>query len=165
MQLHRLHTKQFLPISLMEAWEFLSNPENLSTITPAHMEFKILSGADRPMFPGQIISYTVRPFPFFKVQWITEITHMEQGHYFVDEQRHGPYAFWHHKHFIKEHGNGVLMEDIVDYGLPFGPFGELLHFLFIKRQLNQIFEYRKQKLEKLFGEPQTDDQFLVLKTV
>ncbi|MEX0363080.1 MAG: cell division inhibitor, partial [Allomuricauda sp.] len=87
MQLHRLHTKQFLPISLMEAWEFLSNPENLSTITPAHMEFKILSGGDRPMFPGQIISYTVRPFPFFKVRWITEITHMEQGHYFVDEQR------------------------------------------------------------------------------
>ena len=129
------------------------------------MDFTILSGAERPMFPGQIIFYTVRPFPFFKVRWMTEITHMDQGRYFVDEQRHGPYAFWHHKHFIKEHGNGIIMEDIVDYALPYGVLGQLAHFLFVKRQLDRIFEYRKVQLETIFGAPQTDDHYLVLKTV
>ena len=90
---------------------------------------------------------------------------MDQGRYFVDEQRHGPYAFWHHKHFIKEHGNGIIMEDIVDYALPYGVLGQLAHFLFVKRQLDRIFEYRKVQLETIFGAPQTDDHYLVLKTV
>ena len=120
MKLYTLHTKQNLPISVDEAWTFLSSPENLKTITPYYMGFHILSGADREMFPGQIIQYIVTPVLGIKTKWVTEITHVKDKSYFVDEQRFGPYALWHHKHFIRPIEGGVEMEDIVDYKLPFG---------------------------------------------
>jgi len=150
MKLFQLHSKQPLPISKDVAWEFLSNPNNLSTITPDHMGFNILVGADRPMFPGQIIQYKVSPFPGYVTKWVTEITHMQQGAYFVDEQRFGPYSLWHHKHFINPISDGVEMEDIIDLKLPYGIFGQLGYPL-IKSQLVKIFEYRAQKLHELFG--------------
>jgi len=150
MKLFQLHSKQPLPISKDVAWEFLSNPNNLSTITPDHMEFNILAGADRPMFPGQIIQYKVSPFPGYVTKWVTEITHMQQGAYFVDEQRFGPYSLWHHKHFINPISGGVEMEDIIDLKLPYGILGQL-GYPFIKNQLEKIFEYRAQKLNELFG--------------
>ncbi len=103
-----------------EAWDFISNPANLKTITPDYMGFEILSGADRTMYPGQIIQYIVTPLLGLKTKWVTEITHVAEKQYFVDEQRFGPYALWHHKHFIKEIANGVEMEDIIDYKVPFG---------------------------------------------
>ena len=102
MKIYRLHTKQNLPISLDEAWNLLSDPKNLQKITPDYMGFKILSGAYRPMFPGQIIQYIVTPVLGIPTKWVTEITHVVDNQYFVDEQRFGPYALWHHKHFIKE---------------------------------------------------------------
>ena len=165
MSLYRIHSKQTLPISKDLAWEFLSNPRNLQKITPKSMDFKIISGADRTIFPGQIIEYIVKPFPFYAVTWVTEITHVENGSYFVDEQRFGPYSFWHHKHFIVETSNGVEMEDIVDYKLPFGILGRLVHRLFVKKQLERIFEYRKAKLELIFGPTDTIAPNLVLQTV
>ena len=133
------------------AWNFLSDPANLKTITPDHMGFHILSGADRPMFAGQIIQYKVSPFPGFTTKWVTEITHVEKGHYFVDEQRFGPYALWHHKHFIKKIDEGVEMEDIIDYKIPLGILGQLAHPLLVKKQLLEIFKYREEKLKELFG--------------
>ena len=151
MKLYQLHSKQSFPISKQEAWDFLSNPANLKTITPDHMGFTILSGADRPMFPGQLIQYKVSPFPFYSTKWVTEITHVKEGSYFVDEQRFGPYALWHHKHFIKSIPGGVAMEDIIDYKLPLGIFGQLAHPIVVKKQLQQIFAYREQKLIALFG--------------
>lgn len=151
MKLYQLHSKQAIPISQQEAWEFLSNPENLKVITPDHMGFNILSGADRPMFTGQIIQYKVSPFPGYSTKWVTEISHVKEGEYFVDEQRFGPYALWHHKHFIKSIDGGVEMEDIIDYKIPFGIFGQLAHPLIVKKQLIQIFKYREQKLHELFG--------------
>ena len=151
MKLYRLYSKQSLPISKKEAWEFLSNPKNLKVITPDHMGFNILSGGDRPMFPGQIIQYKVSPFPLYTTKWVTEITHVKEGEYFVDEQRFGPYSLWHHKHFIKEMNGGVEMEDIIDYKLPFGILGQIAHPIFVKNQLKQIFFYREQKLTQLFG--------------
>tara|TARA_R110001592_G_scaffold235678_3_gene493758 strand:+ start:3728 stop:4225 length:498 start_codon:yes stop_codon:yes gene_type:complete len=151
MKLYQLHSKQALPISKKEAWDFLSNPSNLKVITPEHMGFHILSGADRPMFPGQIIQYKVSPFPGYTTKWVTEITHVNQGNYFVDEQRFGPYALWHHKHFIKEIAGGVEMEDVIDYKIPFGILGQLAHPLIVKKQLVDIFKYREQKLIKLYG--------------
>lgn len=165
MKLYRLHHKQYLPISKNEAWEFLSNPRNLATITPDHMGFNIISGADKNMYPGQIIQYIVKPFPFYSTKWVTEITHVQEGHYFVDEQRFGPYDLWHHKHFLKEKGEGVEMEDIIDYKVPFGILGRLANRLFIKKQLHQIFEYRKNKLETLFGSNTMEQNPLMLKTV
>lgn len=151
MKLYQLRSKQALPISTATAWEFLSNPANLKVITPNRMGFEILSGADRPMFSGQIIQYKVSPFPGYTTKWVTEITHVKEGDYFVDEQRFGPYALWHHKHFIKEIAEGVEMEDIIDYKIPFGLLGQLAHPLLVKKQLLEIFRYREQKLKELFG--------------
>jgi len=151
MKIYTLHAKQSLPISKQKAWDFLSDPKNLKVITPEYMGFHILSGADRPMFAGQIIQYIVTPVLGLKTKWVTEITHSEEGKYFVDEQRFGPYALWHHKHFIKEIDGGVEMEDIIDYKVPFGILGQLVHPFLVKPKLDEIFEYRKKKLEALFG--------------
>lgn len=152
MKIYTLKAKQNLPISVEKAWEFLSSPANLKTITPDYMSFDILSGADRPMFSGQIIQYIVTPIFGIKTKWVTEITHVVDKKYFVDEQRFGPYALWHHKHFIKEIEGGVEMEDIIDYKIPFGILGQLVHPILVKPKLNEIFSYRKAKLIELFGE-------------
>jgi ligand-binding SRPBCC domain-containing protein len=152
MKIYTLHTKQNLPISLDQAWDFLSSPKNLKTITPEYMGFNILSGADKPMFPGQIIQYIVTPVLGIPTKWVTEITHVQNKEYFVDEQRFGPYALWHHKHFLKEIPGGVEMEDIVDYKLPLGILGQLAHPLLVKPKLKEIFDYRHKKLIELFGE-------------
>jgi ligand-binding SRPBCC domain-containing protein len=151
MSLYSLHATQKLPISLEEAWEFLSNPANLKVITPEYMTFKIISGADRPIYAGQIIEYIVTPLLGIKTSWVTEITHVEPLKYFVDEQRFGPYALWHHKHFIKEIKGGVEMEDLVHYKVPFGFLGKLVHPFLVKPKLQEIFNYRTKALEDKFG--------------
>ena len=151
MKIYTLHKKQNLPISVDEAWDFLSDPRNLKTITPDYMGFHILSGADRPMFPGQIIQYIVTPVLGIKTKWVTEITHVKDKEYFVDEQRFGPYALWHHKHFIKPIEGGIEMEDIIDYKVPMGILGQMLHPILVKPKLEEIFNYRTTKLEALFG--------------
>ncbi|RCW91282.1 SRPBCC family protein [Winogradskyella arenosi] len=151
MKIYTLHKKQKLPITMDQAWDFLSDPANLKIITPDYMGFHILSGADRPMFPGQIIQYIVTPVLGIKTKWVTEITHIKDHQYFVDEQRFGPYALWHHKHFIREIDGGVEMEDLIDYKLPLGVLGQLAHPILVQPKLNEIFEYRTQKLEALFG--------------
>ena len=151
MKIYTFHKKQNLPITKDQAWEFLSSPKNLKTITPDYMGFNILSGADRPMYAGQIIQYSVTPVLGIKTKWVTEITHVVDGNYFVDEQRFGPYALWHHKHFIKEIDGGVEMEDIIDYKVPMGILGQMVHPILVKPKLEEIFKYRTQKLEELFG--------------
>lgn len=151
MKIYTLHKKQNLPITVQQAWDFLSDPKNLKVITPDYMGFHILSGADRPMFAGQIIQYIVTPVLGIKTKWVTEITHVTDKHYFVDEQRFGPYALWHHKHFIKEIDGGVEMEDIIDYKVPFGILGQLVQPILVKPKLEEIFNYRTKKLEELFG--------------
>ena len=152
MKIYRLHTTQNLPISINEAWNFLSDPVNLKTITPDYMGFEILSGAEKKMFPGQIIQYIVTPILGIPTKWVTEITHVKKGEYFVDEQRFGPYSLWHHKHFLKPIKNGVEMEDIIDYKIPFGLFGQMIHPILVKPKLNEIFKYREIKLVELLGE-------------
>ncbi|WP_395046050.1 cell division inhibitor [Flavobacterium sp.] len=152
MKIYTLHTKQNLPITLQQAWGFLSDPKNLKTITPSYMSFIIQSGADKPMFAGQIIQYIVTPILGIKTKWVTEITHIEDKKYFVDEQRFGPYSLWHHKHFLREIPGGVEMEDIVDYKIPMGILGQLVHPFLVKPKLKEIFEYREKKLIELFGE-------------
>lgn len=151
MKIYTLKSKQQLPISIDVAWEFLSDPRNLKVITPQHMGFFIESGAEKAMFPGQIIQYLITPIFGIKTRWVTEITYVIDKQYFVDEQRFGPYSFWHHKHFIKEIPGGVEMEDIIDYKIPFGFLGQLMHPIIVQPKLNQIFEYRRNKLIELFG--------------
>ena len=152
MKIYRLHEIQNLPISMEQAWKFLSDPKNLKTITPDYMRFEILGGDEKMMYPGQIIKYIVTPVMGIPTKWITEITHVKEGEYFVDEQRFGPYALWHHKHFIKPIKNGIEMEDIIDYKIPFGILGQMAHPIIVKPKLKEIFEYRKKKLSELFGE-------------
>ncbi|WP_139854911.1 SRPBCC family protein [Aequorivita sinensis] len=151
MKIFTLQAKQKLPITIDEAWAFLSNPKNLKVITPDYMGFDILSGSEKPMFAGQIIEYIVTPILGIKTKWVTEITHVVDREYFVDEQRFGPYSLWHHKHFIKEIDGGIEMEDLLHYKLPFGILGQLVHPLLVKPKLIEIFEYRKNKLHELFG--------------
>ena len=116
------------------------------------MNFTIVSGADRPMYSGQVIQYSVTPVAGIKTKWVSEITHFVEGKYFVDLQLYGPYAFWHHKHFIHPIEGGVEMEDIIDYKVPFGILGRMLHPFLVKPKLEAIFEFRKNKLKELFGE-------------
>ena len=151
MKLYRLETTQYLPISKEKAWDFLSDPKNLKTITPDYMGFKILTPEATKMYAGQIIQYIVTPIFNIPLKWVTEITHVKEGEYFVDEQRFGPYSLWHHKHFLKPVKNGVEMVDIVDYKIPFGFLGQFIHPLLVRPKLNEIFEYRKITLIKLFG--------------
>ena len=148
---YQLSAHQTLPISLEEAWKFLSDPSNLKEITPDYMGFHIVSGADGEMYPGQLIQYIVTPMLGIKTRWVTEITHVIDRKYFVDEQRFGPYDLWHHKHFLKPVEGGVEMIDTVHYKLPFSPVANLFHNLLIKPRLTEIFTYREQKLESLFG--------------
>jgi ligand-binding SRPBCC domain-containing protein len=150
--LYSLHSEQKLPISLEHAWNFFSDPKNLNTITPNDMKFITLSGDDKKMFQGQIIHYKISPFPLVTLEWVTEISHVENKKFFVDEQRFGPYAFWHHKHFFTEIKGGIYMEDIVHYKVPFGIIGKLFHPLIVQPKLKKIFEFRTRKLIELFGE-------------
>jgi len=152
MRIYRLETVQKLPISQKEAWDFLSDPKNLKRITPDYMGFEILSGAVDKMYAGQIIQYLVTPVMNITTKWVTEITHVDEGNYFVDEQRFGPYSLWHHKHFLKPIPNGVEMVDIIDYKIPLGILGQLVHPILVAPKLKEIFEYRKQALIELYGE-------------
>ena len=148
--MYTLMVKQQLSIEMSEAWEFFSNPINLERITPSHMGFRVTSGTPAEMYPGQIISYSVRPIPWVKTNWVTEITHVSEGKFFVDEQRFGPYCMWHHEHHFEALDDGVLMTDKVSYKLPLGFFGHLAQIFFVKKQLRKIFEFRQKVLDKEF---------------
>jgi ligand-binding SRPBCC domain-containing protein len=156
MGIYQLNTRQFLPVSLEEAWAFVSSPYNLKHITPESMGFEILS-KDLPekMYPGMIISYTVRPLLGIRTIWVSEITHIREMKYFVDEQRVGPYSLWHHEHHLEPVEGGVLMRDVVTYRPPFGILGKLANRIIIKRKLRDIFQYRENALNKRFPGKQT----------
>ena len=149
MKIFKLKYSQKLPINLNEAWDFLSSPNNLELITPKSMDFNIIDWDKKKAYPGQIIQYTVRPILGIKINWVTEITQVRDKEFFIDEQRFGPYTFWHHKHFIKEIEGGVIMEDVIHYKPPFGLIGVLLNFLFINSKLNSVFKHRKLELIKI----------------
>ena len=150
--MQELYYTQQLPISLDEAWSFFSNPANLKEITPAHMGFVVTSKHHgEKMYPGQIIRYIVRPVMGIPLKWCTEITHVADKKYFVDEQRFGPYTFWHHQHHFTAVEGGVLMEDILNYKVPLGFLGNIVDALFIKNEVKGIFDYRKKILTSMFG--------------
>lgn len=103
------------------------------------------------MYAGQLIEYTVRPVLGIPVYWMTEITHVEQDRFFVDEQRFGPYSLWHHQHHFKEVPGGVEMTDIVHYKVPFWILGDLANMVLVRGKLKEIFEYRFKKVAEIFG--------------
>ena len=151
MGVYQLHTSHFLPTSLEEAWTFISNPSNLKNITPETMDFEVVSeGLPEKMYPGMIITYSVKPLLGIKTTWVTEITHVQEMRYFVDEQRVGPYTLWHHEHHLEPVEGGVLMRDIVSYKPPFGILGRIANRLIIRKKLREIFQYREHALNKRF---------------
>lgn len=152
MGVHVFNREQFLNgISIEEAWDFFSNPENLKRITPEYMGFDIISNSNsHEMYPGQIIRYQVKPLAKIPMQWTTEITQVKEPHFFIDEQRQGPYKIWHHQHKFYAKEDGVLMEDIVHYQPPLGFVGDIANKLIIRNKLMEIFDYRKKVIEEIF---------------
>ncbi len=141
---------QKLPLSLESTWNFFSSPSNLKLLTPHYLDFKITNSLENSkIYAGQIISYTIKPFWNFPIEWVTEITHVKEPYYFIDEQRFGPYEFWHHEHWFKSISEGVEMTDIIYYKMPFGLIGKGLHLFKIKRTLQEIFNYRYDQIEKI----------------
>lgn len=152
MKVYTLIRKQFLAIDISTAWDFFSSPANLARITPPYMGFRILNmSGNGKMFAGQIIRYKLFVFPRVPFFWTTEITHVSEPAYFVDEQRAGPYALWHHQHHLREVNGGIEMTDEVHYALPFGLLGRFFHAILVKKQLNTIFDYRFSVLQNVFN--------------
>jgi len=151
MKLYRLKTKQFLPITLQQAWEFFSSPENLALITPTRLDFQILSiSGEGHVYEGQIIQYKITVLPFIRVRWETEITEVIERRSFTDIQRKGPYAHWSHKHIFTKVEGGVEMTDELEYAIPLGLLGRLANFLFVGREVKDIFNYRFHALKSIF---------------
>lgn len=149
--INKIYRSQVIPTSTHHIWQFISSPKNLATITPQGMGFIIVSDKVEAMYSGQMIQYIVKPLFGIPMNWLTEITHVQEGKYFVDEQRVGPYKLWHHEHFIMPHPKGVEMVDIIHYQLPLGILGDLMNKIIVAKKLNYIFDYRHQKIEELFG--------------
>lgn len=143
--------KQKVNISLAEAWAFFSNPVNLDKLTPGDMNFKITSSDHERIYPGMIITYKVSPLLGINMNWMTEITHVQDRKYFIDNQKSGPFKIWHHQHHFKEIDGGIEMTDILHYKAPFGLIGRLAEKAFVNRRVNAIFEYRTKVLEEIFG--------------
>ena len=151
-KVYSLKTVQNIPISLGLAWDFFSRPDNLKEITPAKLGFEIISQHHgEKMYAGQIIEYTVKPILDIPLYWMTEITHVQDKQYFIDEQRFGPYSLWHHQHHFKEIEGGVEMTDIVHYKLPLWFLGDIAQVVMVKKQLKEIFSFRVEAVEKKFG--------------
>jgi ligand-binding SRPBCC domain-containing protein len=150
MRISQIKSKQILPISLDKSWDFFSNPYNLSKITPPWLNLKVTSDPADKMYAGMIITYKVYPFLGIPFSWVTEITQVKEKNFFIDEQRFGPYKFWHHQHHFRETNTGVEMEDIVTYILPFDPLTRPVNTLIIGKKVKEIFEYREEVLSKLF---------------
>ena len=163
MAAHSIKTVQKIPASLNEVWDFFATSSNLDAITPGDVKFKIISKhhGDK-IYPGQVIEYKVSPIFNIPLYWMTEITHVKQSEYFIDEQRKGPYSLWHHQHHFKEIDGGVEMTDIVHYKNPLGIIGEIANGLFVKGQLKKIFEYRFSKVEEIFGKWEKQKSLLII---
>ncbi|UKN03116.1 SRPBCC family protein [Paracrocinitomix mangrovi] len=152
MAVYQIIREQKIPSSLEKVWDFIATPNNLQKITPDSMGFQITSkNLPQKMYPGMIISYKVKPLAGIKTTWVTEITHVQDLSFFVDEQRVGPYKMWHHEHHLEQTEKGVLMRDIITYEPPLKFLGSIANVIIIKRKLNQIFNYRHKAIEEMFG--------------
>ena len=149
--MHQFIRKQFVKTDLQTCWDFFSSPANLKRITPSYMGFDVKTEVPAQMYEGLIIAYTVKPLLGIPVEWVTEITHVKDKSFFVDEQRKGPYTMWHHEHHFKEVEGGVEMTDIVSYIIPLGIIGKMVHPFLVKPKLEEIFAYRFKIVEEVFG--------------
>lgn len=149
--MYLLKAVQTLPIPIEQAWSFFSSPKNLSVITPEKLRFEVKTDLPAKVYPGLFIKYSVRPLFNVPMTWVTEITHVIENQYFVDEQRIGPYKIWHHEHHFETTEEGVEMTDLVYFELPLSAIGRAFYPLLVKNNLAEIFQFRQEKLEELFG--------------
>jgi len=147
-----LHREQFVPGDPARIWDFFATPHNLNELTPPGLSFAIIGDVAPRMYAGQMIAYRVGILPGVKVRWLTEITHVREGEYFVDEQRIGPYRLWHHEHRFapSSDGRGVTMTDRITYDPGWGPLGAVVDALWISRQLAGIFDHRSRAVAARF---------------
>ncbi len=147
---YQFERQQIIPAALDEVFGFFSDAANLQAITPPSLGFQILTPQPIEMARGSLIDYRLSLYgvPF---RWRTRITEYEPRVRFVDEQERGPYAFWHHLHEFETRASGTFMRDLVTYEPPLGPIGRLANSLFIKKNLHDIFDYRRQVIETRFG--------------
>lgn len=145
-----LRAEQVLNTQLDVAWEFFSNPSNLQKITPKELDFEIVSIPGEQMREGDIITYRIGIFPLVKTNWVTEIKSVIDLNSFIDEQRFGPYTFWHHRHTFQQNDNGVLMVDEIHFRPPFWIFSKFTINLFLAPKLKKIFAFRALEIEKYF---------------
>jgi ligand-binding SRPBCC domain-containing protein len=150
--IYQLKRQQMLKCSIEEAWSFFSTPRNLDRLTPHSVGFKITLCTSEKVHQGQMIGYKVKVAPFIWLTWLTEITRVDEQRSFIDEQRLGPYKIWHHIHRFEAQGDDVLMTDEVTYVMPFGILGKIAHALFVKRQLQHIFDERNRLTDAIFSE-------------
>lgn len=151
MAIHTLHRTAVLQTTLESAWTFFTNPRNLARITPPELGFQIVTDVPERIYAGLMIEYRVRPLLGIPLTWLTEITQVRDREYFVDEQRRGPYALWHHEHWFRALPDGnVEMEDRITYAPPLGPLGTLVHPWLIRPQLERIFAHRARVMAELF---------------
>ena len=148
--MYQLKRQQLVKTDMATCWDFFSSPGNLQKITPKYMGFDVLTEVPEKMYEGLMIEYRVRPLLGIPMNWITEITHVKEHQFFVDEQRKGPYRIWHHEHHFETVDNGVLMSDIVSYELPFGILGKIAHPILVQGKLNEIFDFRFSIVEEIF---------------
>jgi len=145
-----LERSQTLPTTIDKAWNFFSDPSNLTRITPTGMDFHITSPRQATTYAGQILTYTLRPLFGISMTWTTEITHVLKPDFFVDEQRFGPYRFWHHQHFFREVDGGVEVRDLIHYLLSHDQMAGLVNRLIVAPRLKKIFDYRTKALQEIF---------------
>lgn len=152
--MYTLERKQYVKADLEVAWRFIEHPANLDHITPPDLKFQIVSEVPEIMYDGLIIEYRIT-IPWLGTQtWVTEIKHIRKHHSFVDEQRLGPYHFWYHYHELQREREGCCIVDRVHYLPPFGVCGKLLHWLYIRRNLEWIFDYRYKQLGVMLAKEQ-----------
>ena len=144
-----LRKEQFVPQPILVVFEFFSRPDNLQILTPPWLDFHITK-APAKLEAGSMIQYRLRLHKV-SLRWKTEITDWQPPHQFVDLQIAGPYALWRHEHTFRAREGGTLMEDTVQYSIPLGLAGRAAHKIFVRRDIEKIFEYRAQKMRDLFA--------------
>lgn len=149
---HLLERSQLVPRPRQEVFAFFADARNLERLTPRFLRFEILTPSPIEMRPGVLIDYRLSLFglPF---RWRTEIEAFEPGVGFVDVQRRGPYRRWRHTHTFADAPGGTIIGDRVEYRLPFGPVGALARALVVRRQLDTIFDHRREVIEEMWGAP------------
>ena len=150
MRTHRLEREQRLDHPIDQVFEFFSRASNLEQITPAWLSFAVLTPEPIEMHVGALIEYRLRVHRV-PLRWVSRIEEWEPGRGFADRQLRGPYRLWHHRHTFEPADGGTIVRDQVDYALPFGRLGELAHPLFVSRDIESIFEYRHQAVDRLLG--------------